>query len=738
MDMRTGMKKGLQALTAVFLGVSLLAGCTQADSGGTESVQNTQEDGLNQTGEESATQEKDADGENETMENEEAEEIKAKNFTYNEDNMDYRLVWSDEFDYEGLPDGEKWSYDVGGDGWGNQELQYYTDDSNAWVEDGKLILELRKEEKDGNAYTSARLVTKEKGDWTYGRIEVCAKLPEGVGTWPAIWMLPTDEVYEPWPASGEIDIMEHVGYDPGVINATIHTQSYNHEKGTQKSGTVMVEDYSEEFHVYAVEWLPDQLKFSVDGEVYFTYKPTDHEADPTFREWPFDEDMHLVLNIAYGGTWGGMEGTDDEALPARMEVEYVRVYQSPQVNYLEREDREVENPLLKADGKVLRDAGGTGEVVQLKGTNVGGYLFQEMWMTPTRATSRVTDEESIYATLTERFGQEEMEELVKTYQDNYFTEADFDYCKELGMNCLRLPFWYRNIVDENGDFYEDWYGRFDWFLEQAAERNMYVILDFHGAPGSQNGSDHSGKDGGDDKEAASEFFFGENAGENQELYYQIWEAIAERYKDNPWVAGYDLLNEPYCTYRYNSSLTDVTLHKLLWYVYDTAYNRIRAIDEDHVIIMEATWDPVDLPDPEITGWENIMYEYHNYLYDDYDNANGQQIANMEKKLNAIAKADYNVPSYMGEFAYFNNLDAWEEGIALINDSGVSWTTWTYKVISDYGNWGIRNQKNFNVNLESLSYEDIANAWSQVGISSENSGLREVLEKYYRQVYMTCQ
>ena len=393
------------------------------------------------------------------------------------------------------------------------------------------------------------------------------------------------------------------------------------------------------------------------------------------------------------------------------------------------------NPFLKADGKVLKNDAGTGDIVQLKGTNVGGYLLQEFWMTTTKATGNVNDETDVYAVLTERFGEEDAMKLIDLYQDNYFTEEDFDYCKELGMNCLRLPFWYRNIVDENGEFYVNWFERFDWFIEQAAAREIYVILDCHGAPGSQNASDHSGKDGGNYKEAASEFFFGDNVQANQELYYKMWEEIATRYKDNPWVAGYDLLNEPYCTYRYSSSKTDTELREALWEVYDIAYDKIRAIDPDHVIIMEATWDPVDLPNPDVYGWENVMYEYHNYLYDDYNNEQGKQISNMRNKLNLIKIERYNVPSYMGEFSYFDNLDAWDEGIALINDRGLSWTTWTYKVTTENFNWGIRHQQNRYVNIETASYEDIEAAWSKVGQSSENVGLANVLEKYYKQVSM---
>src|SRR4026208_2586222 len=151
----------------------------------------------------------------------------------------WRLVWSDEFDYNGLPDPKKWSYDVGGHGWGNKELQYYTErrKENARVENGKLIIEARRDSWEGHEYTSARLVTKGKGDWTYGRFEVKAKLPSGRGTWPAIWMLPTERSYGEsyWPDNGEIDIMEHVGYDPDVVHGSAHTKAYYHSINTQKT-----------------------------------------------------------------------------------------------------------------------------------------------------------------------------------------------------------------------------------------------------------------------------------------------------------------------------------------------------------------------------------------------------------------------------------------------------------------------------------------------------------------------
>lgn len=259
---------------------------------------------------------------------------KAVGFEYDEDNLNYKLVWSDEFDYEGLPDESKWDYDTGGSGWGNNELQYYTRGDNVKVTDGKLIIEARKEDREGLKYTSTRLVSRNKGDWLYGKIEVSAKLPRGNGTWPAIWMLPTDWAYGNWPGSGEIDIMEHVGYDMNNIVGSIHTKSYNHTIGTQKSGQKRIENVDTEFHVYAVEWLPDKIRFFIDDEQYFEFKPTDLKATPTFREWPFDKRFHLLLNIAVGGNWGGARGIDDSIWPQTMEVDYVRVYQADEINKL--------------------------------------------------------------------------------------------------------------------------------------------------------------------------------------------------------------------------------------------------------------------------------------------------------------------------------------------------------------------------------------------------------------------
>jgi len=237
----------------------------------------------------------------------------------------WALAWSDEFDYSGLPDSGKWSYDVGGHGWGNQELQYYTDGrtENARVEDGKLIITVRKEKTGGNNYSSVRLITKNKGDWLYGRIEVAAKLPTGRGLWPAIWMLPTDWEYGGWPRSGEIDIMESVGYDPFRIFFGIHTEAYNHSIGTSKVAGIELDDPHRTFNVYAIEWDQKQITFLTNKEPVFTFK----NEETGYKVWPFDKRFHLLINIAVGGSLGGREGVDENIFPQQMVIDYVRVYQ---------------------------------------------------------------------------------------------------------------------------------------------------------------------------------------------------------------------------------------------------------------------------------------------------------------------------------------------------------------------------------------------------------------------------
>jgi beta-glucanase (GH16 family) len=236
-----------------------------------------------------------------------------------------KLIWSDEFSNPGLPDSTKWKSDVGGHGWGNNELQYYTgkDTLNAVVRDGVLRMTARMQDKENRNYTSAKLVTRGIKDFQYGRIEVRAKLPAGRGTWPAIWMLGSNIKEAGWPGCGEIDIMEHVGYNKDSIFGTVHSTAYNHVKGTQKGKGVFISGPYAQFHVYAIDWTAEQIDFLLDGQVYYSVK----NEHLTAKEWPFNQPFFLILNLAIGGGWGGKMGVDNNIFPAVMEVDYVRVYQ---------------------------------------------------------------------------------------------------------------------------------------------------------------------------------------------------------------------------------------------------------------------------------------------------------------------------------------------------------------------------------------------------------------------------
>ncbi|MCC2545580.1 glycoside hydrolase family 16 protein [Hymenobacter sp. BT175] len=237
------------------------------------------------------------------------------------------LAWSDEFNQPGQPDPQQWTYEVGGSGWGNNELQYYTQNrrENARVENGNLVIEARREASNGRDYTSARVNSRAgAGSQTYGRFEVRAQVPGGRGTWPAIWMMPDQSPYgnRGWPDNGEIDIMEHVGYDPGVVHASTHCNRYYFKVGNQKTGTVRVPDFDTAFHVYAMEWTPESISCEVDGQVYFVTR----NEKTGWQAWPWDQPFHFIFNIAVGGDWGGARGVDPGVFPKQLLIDYVRVY----------------------------------------------------------------------------------------------------------------------------------------------------------------------------------------------------------------------------------------------------------------------------------------------------------------------------------------------------------------------------------------------------------------------------
>lgn len=232
----------------------------------------------------------------------------------------YSLVFSDEFEGEAI-DESIWGFEIGP--WPyNKELESYTRE-NAYLENGLLVIEARKESQQGRDYTSARLTTLDKQDFTYGYVQVRAALPTGVGTWSAIWLLPSDLRYGGYLRSGEIDMMERVGYDDSRIHATIHTYKNNTTRDNAITNFAKLPEGDDSFHIYSMLWQEDRITIYLDGIETLSYEKGDRHSP---NVWPFDVPFHLILNLAVGGNWGGIEGIDEEAFPQRMLVDYVRYY----------------------------------------------------------------------------------------------------------------------------------------------------------------------------------------------------------------------------------------------------------------------------------------------------------------------------------------------------------------------------------------------------------------------------
>ena len=242
---------------------------------------------------------------------------------------DWVLVWSDEFEADQL-DSDRWSFQLGTGsqfglvGWGNNELQYYTErEENVFIEDGFLNIVALEESFGGMNYTSGRIRTIDKADWKFGKFEIMAKLPEGQGMWPAIWMLPTEEVFGGWPKSGEIDIMELVGHLPSTVHGTVHFGK-DWPDNKQNTSTYSLQDgkFSDDFHLFSIEWEEDEIRWYVDGQLYHIIKPGDLEPE----NYPFNEEFHLLLNLAVGGDWPG--NPDSSTLfPQSLVIDYIRVFE---------------------------------------------------------------------------------------------------------------------------------------------------------------------------------------------------------------------------------------------------------------------------------------------------------------------------------------------------------------------------------------------------------------------------
>jgi hypothetical protein len=228
-----------------------------------------------------------------------------------------KLVWDSTFNYNGPPDPSKWTYQTGGGGFGNNEIECYTNSpANSIVANGVLTITAIHQSSCGEQYTSAKMLSKQS--WTYGRGDCLAEVPGAVGSWPAIWMMPQNSVYGGWPASGEIDIMESVGYDPTTIFGTVH------DNDGGPGGTTSVPTSHTAFHLYSVLWTSKTITFLVDNKAYFTYTPS---STTNSNAWPYNQAFYLIMNVAVGGNFGGAQGVNASAFPQAMQVQYCRWYQ---------------------------------------------------------------------------------------------------------------------------------------------------------------------------------------------------------------------------------------------------------------------------------------------------------------------------------------------------------------------------------------------------------------------------
>lgn len=445
-----------------------------------------------------------------------------------------------------------------------------------------------------------------------------------------------------------------------------------------------------------------ELVSSPGASIYYTLDGSEPDKTKLLYKKAFRIDENTTLKaVSYG-----LDGSASEI----ESFEYV--INKKEVTPPEEDNQVVVSNFLKTDGKVIRDCFGKGDEVILRGTNAGGWLVTENWQCPVDGVDLVT----ILETFTERFGAKVANELISLYQDHWWTEKDFDLAKAEGVNVLRLPITYFEMANADGSLKKDAFKRLDWFIKQAKKRDLYVMIDMHGAFGSQNGKDHSG----DTTIADVGRFYGEE--QNIEKTIKLWEAIAARYKDEPMVCGYDLLNEP------------STSGTMQYDVYDRIYRAIRAIDKNHIIYMQAIWEPTDLPSPELYGWENVVYQYHFYQWNDLNSLNSQ-LNFINNKVSLINEAtNYNVPVFIGEFSFFANTESWKQCLEIFEREGWSYTTWTFKV-SDGGegsSWGIYTKKSNTVNIESDSEATIRSKWSEVTTDTfiRNTEIANILKDFF--------
>lgn len=360
---------------------------------------------------------------------------------------------------------------------------------------------------------------------------------------------------------------------------------------------------------------------------------------------------------------------------------------------------------LKTQGSKIVNA--EGKEVRLKGVNLGAWLIWEDWLCP---YEEVNSHYEALEILTERFGEEKAYELTNTYQDNWITEYDLDLIKEMGFNSVRVPFWFRNFYyDDNGrkilDKDGNWdFSRLDWIVKECSKREIYVVLDMHGAVGYQSDAPHSGKGN-----SCGLYEKTEQGERYRELTDELWTAIATRYNGNPAIAMYDLLNEPMC----DVDCTEIKRRINNETIYTRLYNTVRKADSDHIITMECIWTAVALPHALLKGWNNVVYQVHFYN-------NSNFIFNLFALFTKIIHAG--VPMMMGEF-YPHQKTTWENCFSFMEKIDYSWFLWTYKATGHgmwSSDWCLRGSKDGfeRAKLKTDSYDEIARKWGEC-IRTEN-------------------
>lgn len=379
---------------------------------------------------------------------------------------------------------------------------------------------------------------------------------------------------------------------------------------------------------------------------------------------------------------------------------------------------------ITAVGKDIYTAASGGEKILLRGVNAGGWLVTEDWMCPTSLEGDLAEESGMFElwdALESSLGAEATEEAFELYRAKWWTEADFDNVKALGLNSIRLPFSWRDLENTDGTLKPDAEAFYyiDWFIENAAGRGLYVVLDLHGAHGSQNGKHHSG-----DTRTGGALYSDE---ENMARTEALWVRVANRYKNNKWVAGYDLLNEPEGVP--GGTMSEATPH---WAYYDRLYKSVRNVDTNHLIFIEAVWELFNLPAPEVYGWTNVAYELHFYQWEDSDSLASQEYF-LGLKLIIDNACDYDVPVYIGEFTFFNNPDSWAYGLAFFKERGYSWAVWTYKAFGKDSSWGLytaESRTSANVVTKFDTLESILEKWGNLETSvsfTPNEWLIEIIK-----------